>query len=323
MGDAVPAVALAAAHAPVGVAPAHALALAVGQAAVGQAAVGQAAVGQAAVGWGSWSFDPPVILALAFAALYWWSNRRTVAPARTRPERRRRHACFYAGIAVVLVALASPLDALSERLFWAHMTQHVLLLTVAAPLIVLARPWVRLWRVLPLPARHSLGRSLARGHLSRLRRVGSSLGAPLPCLALFCGVVLVWHVPALFDSTLQSEALHALEHTLFFATALMFWKQAIDSPPLRAPLSEPWRMAYVVGAMVAMWLLAVVLALEPHSLYAPYAHEAARPGGLSALADQQLAAGVMWVPGSIAFVIVLFAHLNRWLAPREPALARS
>jgi putative membrane protein len=246
-----------------------------------------------------------------------------VAPVRTRTERRRRHLYFYAGIAVVLVALASPLDALSERLFWAHMTQHVLLLVVAPPLIVLARPWVRLWRVLPLPARQSLSRSLARGHLSPMRRLGAWLGAPLPTFLLFCGIVLVWHLPALFDGTLESEALHALEHTLFFATALMFWKQAIDSPPLHAPLSEPWRMAYIVGAMVAMWLLAIVLALEPHALYAPYIHEATRPGGLSALADQQIAAGVMWVPGSIAFVIVLFVHLNRWLTPREPVLARS
>jgi cytochrome c oxidase assembly factor CtaG len=242
---------------------------------------------------------------------------------RTRSERRRRHLYFYAGIVVVLVALASPLDALSERLFWAHMTQHVLLLVVAPPLIVLARPWVRLWRVLPLPARQYLGRSLARGHLSPLRRLGAWLGAPLPTFVLFCGVVLLWHMPALFDATLESEALHALEHTLFFATALMFWKQAIDSPPLHAPLSEPWRMAYVVGAMVVMWVLAIVLALEPHALYVPYVHEATRPDGLSALADQQIAAGVMWVPGSITFVIVLFVHLHRWLTPPEPALARS
>lgn len=273
----------------------------------------------AAIGPWSWSLDPPAALALAIGVLYWLSNRRTVAPARTSAERRRRHLYFYAGIAVVLVALASPLDAYSERLFWAHMTQHVLLLTVAPPLIVLARPWVRLWRVLPLPARQSLGRSLARGHLTGLRRLGSWLGAPLPCLVLFCGVVLVWHVPVLFDATLESAALHALEHTLFFAAALMFWKQVIDSPPLHAPLSEPWRMAYVVVAMVVMWLLAIVLALEPHVLYAPYAHEAARPGGLSALADQQIAAGVMWVPGSIPLLLVLFYYVHRWLAADEGA----
>lgn len=283
--------------------------------AVAAALAHTAAATERAIGLGSWSFDPPVILALLFAALYWWSNRRTVGPARTRSERRRRHLYFYAGIAVVLVALASPLDAYSEQLFWAHMTQHVLLLVLAPPLIVLARPWVRLWRVLPLRARQSLGRSLARGHLSRLRRLGGFLGAPLPTFVLFCGVVLVWHIPALFDATLESEWLHALEHTLFFATALMFWKQAIDSPPLHAPLNDLWRMVYLIGAMVVMWILAIVLALAAHPLYAPYAHQATRPGGISALADQQLAAGVMWVPGSITLVLALFFYLNRWLSP--------
>jgi putative membrane protein len=271
--------------------------------------------GSAAIGPWSWSLDPPAALALAIGISYWLSNRRTVGPARTRAERRRRHIYFYAGIAVVLMALASPLDAYSEQLFWAHMTQHVLLLLVAPPLIVLARPWVRMWRVLPLPARQRLGRSLARGHLSGPRRLGGFLGAPLPTFVLFCGVVLVWHVPVLFDATLTSESLHALEHTLFFVTALMFWKQVIDSPPLRAPMSEVWRMAYLVGAMVAMWLLAIALAIAPHPLYSSYAQQASRPGGVSALADQQLAAGVMWVPGSITLVLTLFFYVHRWLSP--------
>ena len=273
-----------------------------------------------AIGPWSWSLDPPAALALSIGVLYWLSNRRTFGPARTRSERRRRHFYFYAGIAVVLLALASPLDAYSEQLFWAHMTQHVLLLMVAPPLIVLARPWVRLWRVLPLPARQRLGRSLARGRLSGLRRLGGFLGAPLPTFLLFCGVVLIWHVPVLFDATLHSESLHALEHTLFFATALMFWKQVIDSPPLSAPLSDVGRMAYLVGAMVVMWVLAIVLAIAPHPLYSAYAHEASRPGGISAIADQQLAAGVMWVPGSIALVLALLFYVHRWLSP-APAKA--
>jgi cytochrome c oxidase assembly factor CtaG len=284
---------------------------------MGDAVPALALSGSAAIGPWSWSLDPPAALALAIGVSYWLSNRRTVGPARTRVQRRRRHLYFYAGIAVVLVALASPLDAYSERLFWAHMIQHVLLLVVAAPLIVLARPWVRMWRVLPLPARQWLGRSLTRGRLSGLRRLGGFLGTPLPTFVLFCGVMLVWHVPALFDATLRSESLHALEHTLFFATALMFWKQAIDSPPLRAPMSDVWRMAYLVGAMIAMWLLAIVLALAPHPLYSAYAQEASRPGGISALTDQQLAAGVMWVPGSITLVLALFFYVHRWLSPAQ------
>jgi cytochrome c oxidase assembly factor CtaG len=143
------------------------------------------------------------------------------------------------------------------------------------------------------------------------------LGRPLPSFVLFSAVLLGWHVPALFDATLRSGALHALEHTLFFATALMLWKQVIDSPPLRAALAPPARAAYVVGAMVVSWALAVVLALAPHPLYDHYAHEASRPGGISALADQQVAAGIMWVPGSISFVIVIFVYVHRWLTPAE------
>jgi cytochrome c oxidase assembly factor CtaG len=117
--------------------------------------------------------------------------------------------------------------------------------------------------------------------------------------------------------------LHVLEHGLFFATALMFWKQVIHSPPLRARLAAAQRIAYLVGAMVVSWGLAIVLALAPHPLYAPYVHEASRPGGLSALADQQLAAGVMWVPGSITFVIVIFVYVHRWLMPPAPGPTRA
>ena len=186
------------------------------------------------------------------------------------------------------------------------MVQHVLLLVVAPPLIVLARPWVRLWRCLPLGTRRSLARSLAKGErMAPLRSATRLLGSPLPGFVLFSVVLLAWHLPVLFEATLRSEALHALEHTLFFGTALMFWKQVIPSPPLHARLLASQRVLYAVGAMIVSWILAVVLALAPHPLYAYYAHLARRPGGISAMADQQLAAGIMWVPGSITLVIVI------------------
>jgi putative membrane protein len=273
------------------------------------------AASSATPGFWDWSFDPPFVLLVDLAILYWYGNRRTSAAPRTAMLRLRRHCCFYAGLAVLAIALASPLERLSEQLFWAHMLQHILLLAVAPPLIVLARPWTRLWRSLPLGARQSLGRSFTSGRLIWLRRLSAALGRPLPSFVLFCGVVLAWHVPVLFDATLSSQTLHALEHTLFFVMALMFWKQVIDSPPLHARLSELQRVVYLIGAMVVMWVLAVVLALAPHPLYGAYAQQTSRPGGISALADQQIAAGIMWVPGSITFVIVLFVYLHRWLTP--------
>jgi putative membrane protein len=271
-------------------------------------------------GFWDWSLDPPLVLVLVFAALYAIGDRRTAAPARTKQARRLQRTSFYAGLAVLVIALASPLDALSEQLFWVHMIQHVLLLVVAAPLIVLARPWTRLWRALPLDLRRPLARGLGVSErTSWLRSASRALGTPPAGFLAFSVVLLAWHVPALFDATLRSATLHALEHTLFLLTAVMFWKHVIDSPPLQAPLSSVQRVAYLVGAMVVSWVLAIVLALAPDPLYGFYAHEATRPGGISALTDQQIAAGIMWVPGSITFVIVIFAYVHRWLAPTQPA----
>ncbi|MEA2140006.1 MAG: putative rane protein [Solirubrobacteraceae bacterium] len=271
-----------------------------------------------APGFWDWSLDPPLVLVLVTAALYAIGDRRTVTPERAKAARRAQRGCFYGGLVVLLIALASPIDALAEQLFWVHMIQHMLLLVVAAPLIVLAQPWNRLWRGLSLDLRRRLARGLAQGERTRwLRSASRTLGSPAAGFMAFSVVLLAWHVPALFDATLRSPTLHALEHTLFLATAVMFWKQAIDSPPLRAPLSSVQRVAYLVGAMVVSWVLAVVLALASTPLYAHYAHEASRPGGISALTDQQLAAGVMWVPGSITFVIVIFAYVHRWLAPQS------
>jgi cytochrome c oxidase assembly factor CtaG len=275
-------------------------------------------------GLGSWSVDPPLLAVIGVGIMYWIGDRRTVAPERTRRERRWRAVCFYAGLLTVLLALDSPLDAFSTRLFWAHMVQHVLLLVVAPPLIVLARPWIRIWRALPLGARQSLGHGLGQGRRAApLRLLSRTLGRPLPSFLLFSVVLLVWHLPVLFDATLRSSVVHALEHTLFFSTALLFWKQVLPSPPLRAVLPPLQRVGYLVGAMVVSWILAIVLALEPHPLYAHYAHEATRPGGISALADQQLAAGIMWVPGSVTFLIVMFAYVHRWLTPAVPGSARA
>jgi cytochrome c oxidase assembly factor CtaG len=272
-----------------------------------------------ATGLWDWSFDPPLVLVIDLAVFYWMGDRRTVTPQRKRTIQRWRSACFYAALVVLAIALASPIERLSAQLFWVHMIQHVLLLVVAAPMFVVARPWIRLWRCLPLDARRWLARGLSQGgRTAPLRAASRTLGRPVPSFLAFSVVLLGWHVPALFDATLRSGALHALEHTLFFCTALMFWKQVLPSPPLHTSLLAAQRVAYSIGGMIVSWVLAVVLALAPHPLYSFYAHLASRPGGISAMADQQLAAGIMWVPGSVTFLIVVFVYVHRWLMAPEP-----
>ena len=267
-------------------------------------------------GFWDWAFDPPLVLVIDLAILYWLGARRTVTPARKRGAQHVRSACFYASLFVLAVALASPIERLSADLFWVHMIQHVLLIVVAAPLFVLAAPWIRLWRCLPLDTRRWLAAGLSHGERTApLRALSRAFGRPVPSFVVFSLVLLGWHIPALFDATLESTTLHAFEHTLFFCTAILFWKQVIPSAPLRIRLLAPQRVVFLIGGMIVSWVLAVVLALAPHPLYSYYTHLSSRPGGISAMADQQLAAGIMWVPGSVTFLIVLFVYVHRWLLP--------
>jgi cytochrome c oxidase assembly factor CtaG len=247
------------------------------------------------VGW-------PLVPLLAAATLYHLGRR----PG----EPWRRDAAFAGGLVSLLVALDA-LDEYADSLFWAHMVQHVILTMVAPPLLLLGRPWPRSLRGLPLRARR---------RIARLLLACRPLGAPLPAFALFNGVLLAWHVPALYDLTLRSEPVHVLEHVLFLVTGLLFWAHLV--PASRRPrLSDGQRAAYGVGAILAGWGLALVLALAPRPLYAHYAALLHRPGGLSALADQQLAAGIMWVPASIPLTVAVLVAAYRAFGPGQERAA--
>ncbi len=241
------------------------------------------ATAAATPGFWDWSLDPPLVLVADLAVLYWIGDRRTVTPERKRVRQRWRSGCFYAALVVLAIALASPIEILSEQLFWVHMIQHVLLLVVAAPLLVLAAPWMRLWRCLPLDARRWLARGFSHGsRTAPLRALSRELGRPVASFVLFSVVLLGWHLPFMFDATLRSSTLHALEHTLFFTTAVMFWKQVIPSAPLHTRLPDAQRVVFCIGGMIVSWVLAVVLAIAPRALYSVYAQQASRPGGISA-----------------------------------------
>lgn len=232
------------------------------------------------------------------------------------PPKPRRALAFTAGVLTVGLAVGSPVDAYADRLFWVHMCQHVLLAMVAPPLILLGRPGPRLLRVLPLRVRRPVAREVLTGaRFAPVRRFVSRLAAPLPAFALFNVTLLAWHLPSLYDLTLRNALVHDLEHALFFATALLFWVHLLPAATGRPALADGVRVAYGTGALLVSWLLAVVIGLATQPIYAHYASLPTRPTGISALADQQLAAGVMWVPGSIPYCVVLFLATLRWLDP--------
>jgi putative membrane protein len=262
--------------------------------------------------------DFPLLLVAVALALHIAGERRAVR-MRRRPRDRRarlRSCAFYAGLLTIVVALKGPIDNYADRLFWVHMIQHVLLLTVAAPLIVLGAPWMSLWRPLPLGFRRSVAGGLARSSWTApLRAAGRALASPTGAWLAFSVNLVVWHIPAAFDLTLRHIWIHACEHTTFLVFGVLLWSQVIESPPLRLKLRIDQRVYYMVASSAVGWVLSLVLAFASKPLYPVYAHLANRPGGISALVDQQLAAGVMLVPGSLTMSIFVFVGLYRWLAP--------
>jgi putative membrane protein len=270
----------------------------------------------------NWSADPALAWVLCAAALYWLGGRHVKRRPATAADRWRT-ASFLAGLATIVVALNSPIHDLAGELLWVHMVQHILLVLVAPPLLALAQPWNRMWRgLLPLGSRRAIARSFAQSpRLAPLRRAARFLGDPLPSWLLFNVTFVAWHLPAAYDVTLTSQPVHLLEHATLFGTAMLFWTRVIDSPPWRSPLGDVARAIYVGSALVVGWMLAIVLALAKSPLYAPYADLPRRPGGISALADQHLAAGIMWVPGSIPFTIAIGVLAYRWLEPKGGASA--
>lgn len=245
-----------------------------------------------------WPLGAPFVVCVLLAVLY-------AVGGRGRPSDRRRAAAFYGGIATIVLALDTPVDAYADRLFWDHMVQHVLLLTVAPPLLVAGRAWPRLWLPFPVAVRRAAARAFA---------AGAPLARADVALCLLAANLGVWHVPALYDATLRSELVHQVEHLSFVVTGILFWAPILGAPPLRARLDGALRCLYLVIALIPGWILAIVLAFAQTPLYS-YAALHRRPGGLSALSDQQLAAGVMWVPGSLVYAVAACWALYSWLDP--------
>jgi cytochrome c oxidase assembly factor CtaG len=259
----------------------------------------------------AWTFEPLVVLpAVAAAALYLRGWR---VLARRMPERfdGARAGAFLGGIAALLIAACSPLDPLGHRLLQAHMVQHLLLMIVAPPLLWLGAPIAPLLLGLPRPARRTVAMALA---IRPMRRLASALADSRVSWALFVLAFWAWHVPALYDLALRSDAWHHVEHACFLLTALAFWRPIILPWPARAA-GPRWAMIiYLLLAEAQNTALAVILTFSDRVIYQTY-----RGDGAAALDDQALAGVIMWVPGSIAFALALLRLIFQSLGAESRA----
>jgi putative membrane protein len=264
--------------------------------------------------WRAWSAEPGVLVSLGLAALlYLMGSMRLQRRSRTRSAGKGA-AAFGLGWLLLVVALVSPLHRLGGALLWAHMAQHELLMVLAAPLLVLSRPLVvSLW-AMPPRARRRLGSAL-RATAPLVRWLGRIEVAWL----LHALAIIAWHVPWLYDRTVESDLVHSLQHASFLGTALLFWWSVLTEGRLRGRYG---------GAVLSLFTTAVytgglgaLLTVASRPWYSAYG-AAAPLWGLTPLEDQQLAGLIMWVPAGASYLVASLWLVVLWLRDSEARVVR-
>lgn len=245
----------------------------------------------------AWDFDPSIVIGCAaLLAAYAVAHRGDYS----------RAAWFVAGVATMFLALVSPLDALSdEYLFSAHMLQHLILILIVPPLLILGLSEKFVRSVLAVPA------------LARIERI---LAMPAVAWTLAMAALWIWHWPALYDATLANENVHIFEHLCFLVTATIFW-WPIFAPVASARMEPVHAIIYLATAAVSNSLLGILLTFANPGLYPAYLHPADSLGilpmlregwGLTPAVDQQVGGLLMWVPGGLIFLGAIMFVMARW-----------
>jgi len=260
---------------------------------------------------GHWSFDPLLIIVIALVAWHEIGLARLARrsdPERTR-QRRHRSLAFYGGLAVLLIAVESPINYWSYDYFFMHMVQHLLLMFAAPTLVAAGAPWEALLAGLSREA--GVMRS---GWPRPLRAIGGWLVRPWVAVVVFNLAMLAWHIPAPFDLAENNQAVHIwLMDLSFFVAGVLFWLQFIPSPPFRMRMPPLSQALAIVGTNIVMWILAMSMGiLSRGSWYPVYNHI---PGvTLPPFADQQIGAGILWVCGDFWAIPCLVVVVRRIIA---------
>jgi len=262
----------------------------------------------------TWSFEPlPLVVAAVAAVLYAQAFARLRRRAGAVHARPFDAVLFAAGLAISLLALVSPVDAIGEeQLLSAHMLQHLALGDLGPLLLVLGVRGPLGVFLLPPP----LLRIVARGPL---RRIVSALARPVVALGLWLGTIGGWHVPAAYDAAIAHPALHAVEHATFALAGVLAWTQIV-APARRALLTVGQRAVFAFVLLLASSVLSETL-VALHPLYPHYLHVDDRPFGWSAAQDQSRAALLMMAEQiatlGTAVTFLVRAHVER-VAPEVP-----
>ncbi len=252
----------------------------------------------------SWSFEPSIILggALLYGGYLWLTGRLRHRFPGDRPRTRSELAFFTSGILVLFIALVSPLDRLGDDYwFTAHMVQHLLLTLAAPPLLLLGTQG---WLFEPL-----------RDH-KRLLALGRFLANPYLAFFAFNFVFSIWHVPSLSDAALNSESVHIVEHLTFIGSAVLTWMPVLSPTPLLPRLALPVQVLYLFIQSLVPTILGAVICFADAPLYSFYT-QAPRIWGLGVMEDQLYAGLIMWIGGALIFLLALTVVFFKWFNRQE------
>lgn len=259
----------------------------------------------------SWSFEPlPTALLAITGALY------AIGYARLRGNVRWwEPAAFAGGWLALVIALVSPVDALGEILFSAHMVQHELLMVVAAPLLVLGRPLVAFVWALPPSWRAPVGGWAQTRPIATAWRF---ITAPAIATIVHGLALWTWHLPSLYEATLHSDFVHALQHSSFLFTATLFWWSLIHGRYGRTGYGVA--IAYLFLTAAHSGALGALITFSPNLWYPIYRATTAA-WGLDPIEDQQLAGLIMWIPAGVLLTVAAVGLVAGWLAEAERRVA--
>jgi cytochrome c oxidase assembly factor CtaG/polyferredoxin len=257
----------------------------------------------------SWEWKPFAAAILFLTALVYvrgWVRGRRLLPHNGDGA---KLGAFLAGLGAVFLATQSPLDTFDNLFLSAHMAQHLLLLMIAPPLILIGEPIVPLLRGLPKPfVKEALGPFLTWG---ALRRLGEFVTAPAFSWFAFAFSTIFWHMPKFYELALRSPEWHGLQHASFFWTGILFWWPVVQPGPGKARWPEWVKIPYLLSADIVNTALSAFFVFSGRLLYSTYA--AIQASGLKPQDDQTLAGLIMWVPGSLIYLVPAFMIAMRLL----------
>ncbi len=257
----------------------------------------------------SWDIRPGVLAFFILLALVQFIGWRTLRRrGGTRFANGWRLASYLAGLTVLMLATMSPIDVLSSQLFLMHMIQHLLMMMVAAPLILLANPFPTFLWALPRPWRVRIGGWFQADH--PLYRLLDPVTRPGIIWMIFVSVYLGWHDPNAYNLALRSALVHDIEHITFFGVSLLFWWRIIGAgPQIGGRLSVPMRAVFAISAVPPNMLAGVAISFATAPIYTFYTG-VPRLYGISVMDDQTWSGLIMWIPGSMMYIVAAIVLLG-------------